>query len=164
MRQLLLFRHAEAEPSRTGDRERPLTAAGRQAAARVGAFLAETKLKIDLVLISDSTRTRETWEAAAAAYGAKPHVRIVGKLYNASRGVLMELARELPDSARNALILGHNPAMGEFAAQFAGSGEREALARLQHGFPPCGLAMFGVETDEWRQLRWYGGALEQFLT
>jgi phosphohistidine phosphatase len=164
MRQLFLFRHAEAEPPRTSDRERPLTAAGRLAAARVGAFLAETTTKIDLALISDSARTRETWEAAAAAFVSKPHVRIVGRLYHATRRDMMELARELPDSARNALILGHNPAIGEFAAQFAGSGDRESLARLQLGFPPCGLAIFDVETDEWRQLRWHGGVLEQFLT
>jgi phosphohistidine phosphatase len=164
MRQLLLFRHAEAEPPRSVDRERPLTAAGRQAAARVGAYLAETKTRIDLALISDAVRARETWEAAALAFGAKPHARVVGRLYQAARRDVMDLAREAPDSARNVLILAHNPALGEFAAQFAGSGDPEALARILRGFPPAGLAMFDVETDEWRQLRWHSGALERFLT
>lgn len=164
MHQLLLFRHGECEPPDSGDRARPLTAAGREVATRIGAYLAESKTKIDLALISDSARTRETWEVAGQAYGAKPHVRIVGRLYQAARNDLMELAREVPDSARTVLIVGHNPALGEFASQFAGSGNAEALARLRRGFPPGGLAIFEVETDEWRQLRWFSGALERFLT
>ena len=164
MHQLLLFRHGESEPPDSGDRERPLTAAGREVATRVGAYLAESKTRIDLALISDTKRTRQTWEAAGTAFGSKPHVRIVGRLYQAARSDVMDLARGVPDSARSVLILGHNPAIGEFASQFAGSGNPEALARLRRGFPPGGLAMFDVETDEWRQLRWFSGSLERFLT
>jgi phosphohistidine phosphatase len=165
MRHLLLFRHAEAAQNpQISDRERPLTAAGRLAAARVGAHLAEARIKIDLVLISDATRTRETWEAAAAAYGARPHVRIVERLYRAERGDLMEMAREFADSARCAIILGHNPALGEFAWHFAGSGDAEALARMRRGVPPAALARFDIEQDDWRKLRWGDGALVEFLT
>ena len=124
MRHLFLFRHAEAVPvSKFSDRERPLTADGRQAATRVGAFLALTRQKIDLVLVSDAARTQETWKLAQAEFGEAPEVRIEKDLYNAGRGDVMEEVRDLPDSAQAAMIVGHNPAISEFASRFAAAGD-----------------------------------------
>ena len=165
MRHLFLFRHAEAVPlSKFSDRERPLSAGGRQAATRVGAFLALTRQKIDLVLVSDAKRTQETWKLAQAEFGEAPEVRIEKDLYNAERGDVMEELRDLPDSAQSAMIVGHNPAISEFASRFAGAGDRATLARLERGFPPSGLAIFNVDVDAWRNLRWDGGELTLFLT
>ena len=76
----------------------------------------------------------------------------------------MKELRDLPDSAQAAMIVGHNPAMSEFASRFAAAGDRAALARLARGFPPSGLAIFHVHVDEWRKLRWDGGELTLFLT
>jgi phosphohistidine phosphatase len=165
MRHVFLFRHAEAVPvAQFSDRERPLSAHGRQAATRVGAFLALTRQKIDLVLVSDATRTRETWKLAQAEFGGAPEVRIERDLYNAERADVMDELRDLPDSAQAAMIVGHNPAMSEFASRFAGAGDRSALARLERGFPPSGLAIFDVQVDEWRKLRWDAGELTLFIT
>ncbi|WP_294536498.1 histidine phosphatase family protein [uncultured Rhodoblastus sp.] len=165
MRRLLLFRHAEAvHCDKYSDWERPLTAAGRDKASRVGAFLAETHQRIDLVLASDSVRTRETWEVAQAAYAGTPEVQFDRKLYHAERRDLMAMARDLPDSVESAIVVGHNPAIAEFAVHFAGSGERDALARLTRGFPPGGLAILDADIEQWRQLRWGAGELGLFLT
>lgn len=165
MRRLLLFRHAEAvQSSRYSDRERPLTTAGRRSAAHVGAFLAETSQRIDLILVSDSARTRETLDLALAEYGRAPEVRIDKALYHAERRDLMDLARELSESVEAAMIVGHNPAIGEFAAHYAGSGDRDALTRLSLGFPPGGLAILDAEAEEWPKLRWSAGILSLFLT
>ena len=165
MRRLLLFRHAEAVHSdKYSDRERPLTPAGREKAARVGAFLADTQQRIDFVLASDSVRTRETWDLAQAAWGATPEVRFDRKLYHADRRDLLAMVRDLPDSLETAMIVAHNPAIGESAAHFAGSGKREALARLALGFPPGGLAILDADSDEWSKLRWSAGELTLFLT
>jgi phosphohistidine phosphatase len=62
------------------------------------------------------------------------------------------------------MIVGHNPAMSEFASRFAAAGDSAALARLERGFPPSGLAIFNVDVDAWRNLRWDGGELMVFLT
>jgi phosphohistidine phosphatase len=165
MRRLMLFRHAEAvHSSACPDHDRPLTPAGRLKATRVGAFLAETRQRVELVVISDSARTRESWELARIAFGETPETRIEKKIYHADRRDLMAMARALPDSIESLLFVGHNPAMAEFAMHFAGAGDHEALQRLVRGFPPGGLAIFGTETDEWRKLRWGGGELIQFLT
>ena len=165
MRRLLLFRHAEAVHSdKYSDRERPLTPSGREKATRVGAFLAETQQRIDLALVSDSVRTRETWDLARAAFGGTPEVRVDRKLYHAERRDLLAMVRDLPDSLESAVIIAHNPAIGDFAAHFAGSGKGDALARLALGFPPGGLAIFEADGDEWRKLRWSVGELTLFLT
>lgn len=165
MRHLLLFRHAEAVHSdKYSDRERPLTPAGREKASKVGAFLADSPQPIDLALVSDSVRTRETWDLAQAASGIAPEVRFDRKLYHASRRDLLETARALPDSVQSAIIVAHNPALAEFAVHFAGSGKREALARLALGFPPGALAILDLDIEEWRKLRWNAGELSVFLS
>jgi phosphohistidine phosphatase len=175
MRRLLLFRHAEAvHSSKYSDRERPLTAAGRLHAARIGAALADRGETVDLALVSDSLRTRETLELALAAYGQESgklsmpdrklarEIRFETALYHAERRDLMSTLRALPNSIETFMIVGHNPAIAEFAAQFAGSGDAEGLSRLALGFPPGALAIFDCE-GEWRQTRWGHGDLKHFL-
>jgi phosphohistidine phosphatase len=166
MRRLLLFRHAEAVHSaKYSDRDRPLTTEGRLHATRVGAALAVLGEKTDLVLVSDALRTRETLELALAAYGKTPETRIDKALYHAERRDLMAALRALPDSVEKVMIVGHNPAVAEFAAQFAGAGDREALSRLALGFPSGGLAIFDCDSGgEWRLTRWGDGDLKHFLT
>ena len=171
MRRLLLFRHAQAVHSaKYSDRERPLSPEGRLHAERVGAALTDRCETVDLVLVSDSLRTRETLDLALAAYGQASkapfsrETRVDKALYHAERRDLMTTLRALPDSVGTVMIVGHNPAIAEFAAQFAGAGDRESLERLALGFPPGGLAIFDCENGEWRQTRWGDGDLKQFLT
>jgi phosphohistidine phosphatase len=165
MRRLILFRHSEAvHPSKYRDHERPLTDAGRKDAARAGAHLAELNLPVDLVLLSDSQRTRETWDIAGPQLASTPDSRLERSLYEAERSGLMDLARAQPDSVKCLILVGHNPSIGEFATHFAGRGEREPLKRLGKGFPPGGIAIFEIEDAEWRKLRWGDGTLTHFLT
>jgi phosphohistidine phosphatase len=164
MRRLILFRHSEAvHSSRYRDHERPLTDAGRKDAAHAGARLGELNLPVDLVLLSDSRRTRETWEIAEPHLANTPGSRLEKSLYEAERRDLMDLARAQPDSVKCLILVGHNPSIAEFAAHFAGSGERDALKRLGKGFPPGGIAIFDIEDAEWRKLRWGDGTLTHFF-
>lgn len=160
MRRLILFRHAEAVHSaRYRDHERPLTEAGCKDAARAGRRLAEAALPIDLVLVSDSLRTRETWDHARAALEEAPAARFERKLYEAERRDLMEMVREQPDSVKTLILVGHNPSLADFATHFAGHGESEALKRLGKGFPTSAIAVFELEGGEWRKWRWGEGKL-----
>src|SRR3546814_9831656 len=74
MRELILLRHAHAEPPATGqsDLDRPLSAEGNAEAEAAGRWLQEQRLAPDLVLCSPSRRTREPHEA-------RPEERRVGK-------------------------------------------------------------------------------------
>ena len=62
MRELILLRHAHAEPARTGgaDLDRPLSPEGLAEAESAGRWLRDNKLVPDRVLCSPSRRTRET--------------------------------------------------------------------------------------------------------
>ncbi len=160
MRRLILFRHAEAVHSaRYRDHERPLTETGRKDAAHAGRRLAEPALPIDLVLVSDSLRTRETWDHARNALNEAPDTRFERKIYEAERHDLMEMVREQPDSVKTLILVGHNPSLADFAIHFAGRGEHEALKRLAKGFPTSAIALFEIEGGDWRKLRWGDGRL-----
>ena len=62
MRELILLRHAHAEPAAAGqdDHQRGLSATGRAEAQAAGDWLREHGLQPDRVLCSNATRTRET--------------------------------------------------------------------------------------------------------
>src|SRR5262249_20263768 len=64
MKTLYLLRHAKAEPGgpELTDTARPLSARGREACPRMGAYMRRCGYDPALVLCSASHRTRETWE------------------------------------------------------------------------------------------------------
>ena len=71
MRELILLRHAHAEPATTGqsDLDRPLSPQGLAEAEAVARWLKEQGLVPDRVLCSPARRTRETLEAVMDAIG-----------------------------------------------------------------------------------------------
>src|SRR6478735_4917541 len=80
MRELILLRHAHAEPASTGqsDIDRPLSPEGLAEAEAAGRWLRERGLVPDRVLCSPSRRTRETLEAVLAAVGYVDRLLLVG--------------------------------------------------------------------------------------
>lgn len=48
-------------------------------------------------------------------------------------------------SMASSLVVGHNPAIGDWAASLAGSGDPEALDILRSGFPTAGLAIIDFQ-------------------
>ena len=71
MRELILLRHAHAEPAVSGqaDLDRPLSPVGLAEAEAAGKWLKENNLLPDCVMCSPSRRTRETLEAVMTAIG-----------------------------------------------------------------------------------------------
>jgi phosphohistidine phosphatase len=164
MRRLYLLRHAHAVPTgKYRDRDRPLTVAGREIAAHVGRTLAARGEAVDIALCSDAARTRETLEVVLKASGASPELRLESGIYQAECDELATLVRDLPEEVRTVLVVGHNPAVAEFAVAFAGGGATGDLDRLSRFFPPAALAVFEVETP-WSELSWKGGRLLAFLS
>ena len=164
MRRLHLLRHAHAVPTgKYRDHDRPLTVAGREAAAHVGRALAARGDAIDVALCSDAARTRETLDVVLNTCGAAPELQLEPGIYQAECDELAALLRALPDDVRNVLVVGHNPGVAEFAVAFAGGGPTPDLARLNRFFPPAALAVFEIETP-WSELSWKGGQLLAFLS
>lgn len=71
MRELILLRHAHAEPADTGqaDLDRPLSPHGIAEAESAGRWLREQRLVPDRVLCSPARRARETLEAVLELTG-----------------------------------------------------------------------------------------------
>lgn len=121
-RELILFRHAKSswKNSDLRDHDRPLNERGRRAAAKMGRLAAESDLQPDLILSSDSARTRETVAIWSTAAGWDGSVRYEPELYHASPDVLLGMARRAGPDVERLMLVAHNPGIEELASAIFG--------------------------------------------
>jgi len=151
-RRIVLFRHAKADWPQVPDHERPLADRGRTDAAVAGRKLADTGVPFDLALCSTSTRTRETWKLAVQEFPHRPKTVYEERLYEASPGELIAVLNEIPDDARNVIVIAHNPGVQGLAEILAGAAEEEARERLsRRGFPAGAFAVLSYD-GPWKSL------------
>jgi phosphohistidine phosphatase SixA len=133
-RELLILRHAKAEPQAAGggDFERPLADKGRRQAGEVKAWLGKHHARPARVLCSPSARTRETAELALpdAAADFDPAI------YEATPGTLLALVDGAATDGLTVLI-GHNPGLEQLVALLA-----EGRSDEFRGLPTAGVAWF----------------------
>ena len=136
MRELILLRHAHAEPAAVGqdDFDRALSRAGTAEAEAAGRWLAEQGLQPDLIVLSPARRTRETLAALLPAIGQIEQQQDQ-RIYDATPGTLMQVADEHRDIGR-VLLIGHNPGLEQMAA-LLGSGQSGDF----RGMPAAGIAV-----------------------
>lgn len=155
MHQLILMRHAKAEPARPdlADHDRALAPDGREAAAALGVRLRALGLTPDVVLVSSARRTRDTLQALAS-WDDQPNVEVLDGLYMPTGPQIMGIIRDLRETVRSVLVLGHNPGIHELALNLAEASHApgEALASLRNGFPTASLAEYLVLTP-WRDMK-----------
>ena len=142
MRELILLRHAHAEPAENGlaDIDRPLSPHGLAEAEAAGRWLLEQRLVPDRVLCSPARRTRETLEAVLGLTGYVEQ-RLDERVYDATPGTLAALVDEQRDVER-LLLVGHNPGL-------------EQLVSLMHsgqsgdyrGMPPAAVAVLSLPKE-----------------
>jgi phosphohistidine phosphatase len=167
MHQLILLRHAKAarETDGVSDHDRPLTGGGRQAATAVGQAMRRAGLSPDVVLVSSALRTQQTLDALedANVWDERPNIDTLPALYMATPNQIRDALRDLPETVRSALVVGHNPGLHELAMSLAGPpAAKPELARLAEGYPTAGLTEFLVTTP-WRKLSPGAAALQRFL-
>jgi phosphohistidine phosphatase SixA len=116
MRELILLRHAHAEPATPGqsDLDRPLSPQGLAEAEAAARWLAEQGLVPDRVLCSPARRARETLEAVLGTLGYVEQ-RLEDRIYEATAGTLADLADQHREAER-LLMVGHNPGFERLAA------------------------------------------------
>lgn len=142
MRELILLRHAHAEPAITGqaDLDRPLSPEGLAEAEAAGRWLREKGLVPDRVLCSPSRRTRETLEAVLAAVGYVDQ-RLEPAIYEGTSGTLAALADAHGDVER-LLMVGHNPGFEQLAALM-----HSGQSGDHRGMPPGGIAVLTLPVN-----------------
>jgi phosphohistidine phosphatase len=167
MHQLILLRHAKAarETAGVSDHDRPLTADGKLAAGAIGQAMRRAGLSPDVVLVSSALRTQQTLDAleGAGVWDERPNIDTLPVLYMATPSQIRDALRELPETVRSALVVGHNPGLHELAVSLAGTpSAKPEFLRLGDGFPTAALAEFLV-TTAWHKLSPGGAALQRFL-
>ena len=142
MRELILLRHAHAEPAAPGqeDFDRPLSLQGQAEAEAAGRWLRDHGYLPDRVVCSPARRARETTEQALGALGYV-ELRQDPRIYDATPGMLMQVADDHRDIAR-VLLVGHNPGFEQLAAlMYSG------VTSEYRGMPPGGVVVLTLPVD-----------------
>lgn len=164
MHQLLLLRHAKSswDDANQPDRDRKLNQRGREAAALMRETMRELGLCPDVVLVSSARRTLETLEALEP-WTDTPLIEPMDSLYHATAGQLLDAVRDVAETVRSVLVIGHNPGMHDLALTLCTDQSVPAARQMAAGFPTAALAEFVISTP-WSRITPGGGRLVRFLT
>lgn len=158
-RHLVLMRHAKSRRDALApdgrlldDHDRPLAPRGLRDAPRVAAWLRAAGWQPDAVVLSDATRTRQTWAAMAPALGPSLPLRVVPTLYLAGLTALRADAATWDPAWGRVLALGHNPGWEQAASHLGGVPvelKTASCALLEGAGPSWSQALAGP----WRLVR-----------
>jgi phosphohistidine phosphatase len=148
MHTLHLLRHAKSswDDDSLPDHERPLSPRGVRDAKRMSEHLSTLAVPPDVVLCSSAVRTQQTLGLIAASLGDAV-VHIEDGLYGASVDDLLERLHGLPEAARSALVIGHNPALQELVLDLSAAGPLRDAVGVK--FPTSALATLALGDGTW---------------
>lgn len=144
MKQLILMRHAKSDWT-VGQRDhaRPLNARGRQSAAALGDWLRKEAILPSRALVSDSARTRETWEGLAL----QSEVTFLKDLYLASPAALSRAIQQFWEEP-TLMLIAHNPGMEALVLALSEHAEKAAQPpNPEKPFPTGATAVFELKSD-----------------
>jgi phosphohistidine phosphatase len=166
MRRLMLLRHAKSDWSKPGqrDHDRVLAARGREAAPRIGKYMATHDLVPELVVCSTAVRARQTWDLVAEALKAAPTVLHDERIYENRPDTLLGVIRETEPGVHVLMLVGHNPSFHGLAEILCATGDTESRQRLREKFPTAGLAVIDFATDAWDRVHPHSGRLDRMIS
>lgn len=157
MKELIIIRHAKAEPATTslGDMDRPLNERGKRDAPLMGGVLKARGAEPDLIVSSPAKRAIETAERIAEAVGYdSARIAVYDSVYLQEAPLLLELIRSLKDEHHRAYLIGHNPHLSELVTRLTGEGVGQ--------LPTCGVAAIQFAVDAWAYVMEGSGRLVFF--
>lgn len=166
MRRLILLRHAKSDRGILGipDHARPLNPRGKEAAKRMGAYMAKHHLVPDQVFCSTAERTRETWEVVQKSFTDPVTATFEKRLYDADAEGILAVMHETPPAAHTVLIIGHNPALQDLATQLIAAGDIDQRANLHQKMPAGALVVIDFAVDSWTDVNIRTGRLDRFVS
>ncbi|MGL4413170.1 SixA phosphatase family protein [Roseinatronobacter monicus] len=156
---LVLTRHAKSDwdnPLET-DHQRKLNARGRRSAPLIGRWLAQKGYLPQEALVSDATRTRETFALLCADWPTLP-VRFEPALYHACPDVMLRALRTA--KAQTVLMIGHNPGIASFAALLL---QRAYVHPTFDRYPTCATLVAEFDAASWADVNYATGAALDFV-
>lgn len=145
-RHLILMRHAKSDwgNESLSDHDRPLNRRGRRDAPNMAVWLADQNLVPDVILVSSSTRTRETVALMMEQWDAEPITTFTDELYHASPEEIIRVIGSDGGDARRLMVVAHNPGMTSLVSHFARDYREMATAQI---------AVYETACESWKQLR-----------
>ncbi len=146
MKTIILFRHGKSDwnaPFDT-DASRPLKKRGRKASRRMGEFLKLIHEEPDLIITSPAVRAKQTIKKAAKAGRWNADVIENEALYEDGADGMWDALALAPDDLDRIMLVGHEPAMSDFAAQISGGGSVR--------FPTAAMIRIDVAAEQWRDI------------
>jgi phosphohistidine phosphatase len=165
MKTLTLLRHAKSswDDLVARDFDRPLNAKGKRAAELVGRHLRTLAPAIDTLVASPAVRVVETLDHVAIGYGATLAPAWDKRIYLASSSALLDVIRELPDSADTALLAGHNPGLEDLVLLLTADRADDVLRdSVEHKFPTASVAVLTFDVTSWEKVAPATGTLTAF--
>jgi phosphohistidine phosphatase len=163
---LSLLRHAKSswKNPTIPDHDRPLNSRGKADAPLMGKAMAKHGLVPDLVLCSTARRTRDTLDLVLPELKAEPKIVYEDSLYHGTPQEMLAILQNVPASASQVLLVGHNPELESFALDLIGSGPKQLKDRIEAKYPTAALAVMRFLTGAWKDVGVNSGKLELFLT
>ncbi|MCC6597578.1 MAG: histidine phosphatase family protein [Alphaproteobacteria bacterium] len=155
MKRLYLLRHAQALPAEDGqkDIQRALSPQGHTDSEALGREIAKQGFILpDLIICSETRRTRETLEGVLHGLKAAPETTYSSALYDASCGEVFSLIQHMDDEVKTLMLIGHNPAIYELAAMLGTNTPGGPSLRLHQGYPPATLCALDVPAGLWANI------------
>lgn len=144
---LLIVRHAKSswQDGSLRDYERPLLKSGIDRTRKVIRFLAEHMVQPDLIISSHAVRAFETARLLASGLGyPEREILVESNIYYYDADGLYNIALALPDAKQVVMMVGHNPAMTQFANMFLDT-------KLDY-MPTTGVVSIDFDMETWDQL------------
>ena len=166
MRRLILLRHAKSDRGILGipDHARPLNPRGKEAAARMGAYMAKHHLIPDHVLCSTAQRARDTWEGVEKAFSDKLAATFDKRLYEADSDGILAVVQETKPAAHTVIVIGHNPTLQDLANKLIAAGDIDQRANLHQKLPTGALVVIDFTVDRWADVHAHSGRLDRFIS
>lgn len=157
MTRLILMRHAKSSWGNPDlpDRERPLNRRGQRAAETVGHWLRAQGILPEVMLVSDSRRTRETAEVLALDVPVEFHP----ELYLAEPETILSVLAEA--RGETVMVLGHNPGLADLAAELCA--DPPAHPRFAQ-FPTAAVLVLRFDGTGPKAIAPGKGAMQAFVT
>jgi len=154
MKELFLVRHAKSswdDPS-LSDFDRPLNDRGLYDAPLIANELKKRNIEPDCIISSPANRAKTTAKIIAKTLGVKD-IDFKDSIYESSDFNLMMIIKELDDSIKSAMLVGHNPALTMLVNKLSSF----TLDNLK----TCGVV--SLKLDSWQDLTPYQAKLNFYI-
>lgn len=148
MKTLYLVRHAKSawDNPLIQDEKRPLMDEGIARAGRIIAYLKAKQVLPDLMVSSQTIRTRETAKLFAAGLGYPvDKIKIERTIYDDFFDKILEMICSTTNEINSLMVFGHNPSMTQITNMFIHPGIDL--------MPTAGVSCMTFDTDDWAEMR-----------